>query len=170
MMTAKIADIEGRIKIDAISKDEFAELYNKFRAAAARTNREEKLRTAANIVANALLPANDPQRSPFDELDHLMHCVDTLSSGAIAVLGASIQARTPRHASRGDTPFNFSALRQKLPDHDPDLLFSLASELRGLNLLHITEGVIQSSNYEAYQFRVTPMGSRFAERFIEGQM
>ena len=99
-----------------------------------------------------------------------MHCADALSSGAIALLGASIQIRAPNHASHADMPFNFPELMHKLSGHDPDLIFGLATELRSLNLLHITEGIIGAPDFEAYQFRVTPLGSRFAERFIEGRM
>jgi hypothetical protein len=159
-----------RHEYEGIEKEDFADLFNNFEALAAKTNREEKLRAAANILANALLPSGDPGKSPFGELEHLMHCADALSSGAVALLGASIQIRPPRHASRGDTPFSFSELRRKLPDLDPDLAFGLATELRSLNLLHITEGVISGTDFEAYQFRVTPLGSRFAERFVEGRM
>jgi len=166
----KAAEMEGRIKPDTIDKDDFVELFNKFEALAKKTNREEKLRTAANILANALLPAGDPKRSPFDELDHLMHCVDALSSGAITVLGASIQIRPPRHASGGDTPFQFSELRRKLPDVDPHVVLGLATELRSLNLLHMTEGLIGGPDFEGYQLRVTHVGLRFAQRFIEGSM
>jgi hypothetical protein len=98
-----------------------------------------------------------------------MHCVDALSIGAIQVLGASMQIGKARHATAGDTPFHFRQLHGKLPDFDPDLIAGLASELRALNLLHITEGIVGKRDYENYQYRVTPKGSRFAERFIEGR-
>lgn len=170
MLAEKMADIEERIDSKAIDQEQFADLFGQFEALLAKTNREEKLRAAVNILANALLPANDPNKSPFDELDHLMHCLDALSSGAIAVLGASIQIRAPNHASGADRPFYFSELRQQFPSHNPDLVFGLATELQHFNLLHITEGIVGSRDFENYLFRVTPLGSRFAERFIEGRM
>ena len=164
----KLADIEDRISADALNKEDFADLYWKFEALVLKTNREEKLRAAANILANALLPSSDPHKSPYDELEHLMHCTDALSSGAIAVLGASIQIRAPRHASGGDSSFNFDELKRKLSHLNPNLVLGLATELRSLNLLHITEGVITGRDYEGYLLQVTPLGSRFAERFVEG--
>jgi hypothetical protein len=166
----KLEELGSRIKEEAVNREDFAGLFGKLQALAAKTNRELKLRAAANILANSLLPSHDPAKSPYEELEHLMHCADALSSGAIAALGAALQIRSPRHASGGDTPISFNELRQKMADYNADLILSLASELRSLNLMHVTEGAIPGSNFEHYAFRVTPMGSRFAERFIQGRM
>ena len=165
-----LAEKVARIVKDAINKEDFADLYFKFEALAAKTNREDKLRTAANILANSLLPPTESNRSPYEELEHLMHCADALTSGAIAVLGASRKVRPPRHASQGDTPFGFKELHRLVPGMDSQVIMGAIAELRGLHLLNVTEGLIQSPEFEAYQFRVTPLGSRFAERFIEGKM
>lgn len=162
----KVAELENRIDTELVNKDDFAELFGKYTALAATTGREDKLRTASNILANALLPPGDSNKSPFDELDHLMHCVGALSSGAIAFLGASIDAV----GQQGGRRFQFSEVKQKLPDPDPDVVFGLASELRSFNLLQITEGLIGGPNPENFGFQVTPVGMRFAERFIEGRM
>jgi len=174
LLIQKVADIESRIDAEAINKEDFADLFGKFTALAAKTNREVKLRAAANILANALLPPSDSNRSHYGELEHLMHCADTLSSGAIALLGASIQVagqiREPRPINRSAALFHFSEIRQKLPDLDPQLVLGFAAELRSLNLLHITEGAIPGPDLQHYSFRVTPLGFRFAERFIEGRM
>lgn len=173
----KVAEIENRIDPEAVNKDDFAELFGKYTALAATTGREDKLRAASNILANALLPRGDPNKSPFDELDHLMHCVGALSSGAIALLGASIQIadqakarREPRPNNRSAARFRFDEIRQKLPDLPPDLTQGLAAELRSLNLLHITEGAIAAPDLGHYSIGVTPLGFRFGERFIEGRM
>ena len=69
----KVAELENRIDTQVVNKDDFAELFGKYAALAATTGREEKLRAASNILANALLPPGDPNKSPFNELDHLMH-------------------------------------------------------------------------------------------------
>jgi hypothetical protein len=165
----KVEELGNRIDTEAVNKDDFAELFGKYTVLAATTGREEKLRAASNILANALLPPGDPNKSPFDELDHLMHCVGALSSGAIAFLGASIQAVGQRRR-KGDRRFTFPEVKQKLPDTDPDVVFGLASELRSFNLLQITEALIGNSNPDDYGYQVTPVGMRFAERFIEGRM
>jgi hypothetical protein len=161
----EIGKLGSRIKSDAINKEEFADLYKRFCAVTAKTNREEKLRAAARIVASSLLPPGDPAKSTYEELDHLMHCVDALSIGAMASLAYAIQAKAPRLASRGDVVLRFPELRQR--DQDPDLAYGLVSELDNLNLLHITEGAIGAREYENHQFRVTRMGVRFYERFLK---
>jgi hypothetical protein len=166
----KVAELENRIDTEAVNKDDFAELFGKYAALAATTGREDKLRAASNILANALLPPGDPNKSPFAELDHLMHCVGALSSGAIAFLGASIEVVERQGGRPGDRRFQFSEVKQKLPDTDPDVVFGLASELRSFNLLQITEGLIGGPNPENSGFQVTPVGVRFAQRFIEGRM
>lgn len=174
----KVAELEGRIDTKAVNKEDFAELFGKYAVLTATTIRKAKLCAASNILANALLPPSDPNKSPFDELDHLMHCVNALSSGAIALLGASIQiadqagadSRTPRPADRSAARFYFAEIRQKLPDLAPHLVLGLAAELRSLNLLHITEGAIATPDFQHYLFGVTPLGFVFAERFIEGKM
>jgi hypothetical protein len=43
------------------------------------------------------------------------------------------------------------------------------AELRGLNLVHVTEGLIGTTS-ESTAIGVTSMGARFAQRFIEGRM
>jgi hypothetical protein len=165
---AKLQDSKIAMDTSTINKEEFAELYKRFQGVTANTNREEKLRAAANIVANALLPPGHPSKSTYTELDHLMHCVDALSTEAIAMLGMAIQTNPPRHASGGDVVLRFPEIRQR--DQDPHLAFGLACELRALNLLHITEGPINVGVYENYQFRVTPMGVRFHNRFLKGEI
>ena len=99
-----------------------------------------------------------------------MRCVDALSAGAIALLGAAIKLKPPRHASGGDVSIRPSELVSLVAPHDLHLLMSLASELRSLNLIHLTEGIVGSPSYENAAVRVTPMGVRFAQRFVEGRM
>jgi hypothetical protein len=62
-----------------------------------RTHREDKLRAAANILANLLLKPGDQAKVSYEELDHLIRCVDALSTGALLVLGAirNITERRP---------------------------------------------------------------------------
>jgi hypothetical protein len=111
MLAEKFATMEDRINTETVNKDEFADLCKGFLRVVANTNREEKLRAAANILANSLLPPGDPARSTYEELDHLMHCLDSLSIGAIAVLGAARQISLAYSSSNG--AFHFPELRNK---------------------------------------------------------
>jgi hypothetical protein len=129
-----------------------------------RSHREEKLRVAAALLANLLLRPSDAKKSPYEELDHLVRCLETLSVGAIAVLGAS------RHITAAQANFNLDPLRNLFPEFDTSLLMSLVRELENLNLLRVQEGNIRMSDHGELLLELTPIGRRFVERFIEGDM
>src|SRR3981081_2827213 len=84
----RLANLETRIDVDAVDKEEFSEFFQSFSRTMGRTHRDEKLRAAANILANFLLKPGDQAKVSYDELDHLIRCVDALSIGAITALGA----------------------------------------------------------------------------------
>jgi hypothetical protein len=84
----RLADLETRIDVNAVDKEEFSELFQSCSRIMERTHRDEKLRAAANVLANLLLKPGDQAKVSYDELDHLIRCVDALSIGAITVLGA----------------------------------------------------------------------------------
>jgi hypothetical protein len=163
----KINELQHRIDVDTVDQDEFAELLKSCLMVMARTHREEKLHAAANILANLLLRPEDPAKSSYEELDHLVRCLDALSIGAITVLGA-----TRRAAAIPGTPgrINFDQLRPQFSQMEASLLMSLASELNALNLLHITEPPLKTPDYANYTLELTPIGKRFVEQFIEGSM
>jgi len=168
LFEAKLSELEGRINVEVVNKDDFAELFTKIEVLTSKSNRELKLRAAANLLANFFLKPGDPAKVPFDELDHFAHCLERLSSGAIAILGASRRLGLS-DPSRGSRSFSFPEL-PKLLGGDPDLIMSLVSELGGLNLLHVTEGQIPEFHRQHISILVTTVGDRFAERFIEGKM
>src|SRR4029077_18768661 len=73
----------------SVNKDDFSELFKSCYLVTVRTNREQKLQAATAILANLLLRPSDPAKSSYEELDHLIRCIDALSIGAITVLGAA---------------------------------------------------------------------------------
>jgi hypothetical protein len=83
-----LTDLEDRMDVKAVDKQEFAELFQTCARTMERTHREDKLRAAANILANLLLKPGDQAKVSYEELDHLIRCVDALSTGALSVLGA----------------------------------------------------------------------------------
>ena len=169
LLGEKLATLEGRIDVDAVDKDEFSELFKSCYLVIVRSHREEKLNAAAALLANLLLKAGDPAKVPYEELDHLVRCLDALSSGAISVLGGARRlATTAAMGPQGH--FQFEQLRPLFPQFDPSLLMSLVSELRGLNLVRVQEPAIRMPDYGNYLIELTPIGHRFVERFIEGKM
>lgn len=169
LLAQKLDSLKDRIDVAALNKNDFSELFKSCYLVIVRTNREEKLQAAAAILANLLLRPGDPAKSSYEELDHLVRCIDTLSIGAIAVLGA---ARTTAATSGQGTQrsFQFGQLRTSFPGYEPSLLMSLVSELRALNLVRVQEGGIRMPDHGEILIEVTPIGLRLVEQFIEGKM
>ena len=163
----KICELENRIDVNSVYKDNFAELLKSCLIVMSPTHREEKLYAAANILVNLLLRPGDPAKSSYEELDHLVRCLDGLSIGAITVLGAARRlSTTPGTQGR----INFDQLHPQFSQMEASLLMSLASELNALNLLHITEPPMKTPDYGNYTLELTPVGKRFVEQFIEGSL
>jgi hypothetical protein len=80
----RLTDLEDRMDVKAVDKQEFAELFQTCARTMERTHREDKLRAAANILANLLLKPGDQAKVSYEELDHLIRCVDALSTGALS--------------------------------------------------------------------------------------
>jgi hypothetical protein len=167
MLGEKLTSLQARLDIDAVNKEDFAELFKSCYLVIVRTHREEKMRAATSILANLLLRPGDADKAPYEELDHLIRCVDALSIGAISVLGAARRiANTAAMGSQGH--FQFSQLASSFKHFDASLVMSLVSELRSLNLLRVQEPSIRLADYGNYLIEITPIGRRFVERFIEG--
>ena len=170
LLGEKLTLLEGRIDVEAVNKEDFAELFKSCYLVIVRSHREEKLHAAAALLANLLLRPNDPGKVSYEELDHLVRCLDALSIGAISVLGAArrIATSTPTDFQRH---FRFTELRSTFPQFDASLLMSLVSELRSLNLLRVQEsGGVRMPDHSEVLLELTPIGQRFVERFIEGNM
>jgi hypothetical protein len=169
LLGEKLTSLEGRIDVEAVNKEDFSELFKACYLVVVRSHREEKLHAAAALLANLLLRPNDPGKVSYEELDHLVRCLDALSTGAISVLGAA--HRIAGSAALGPQGhFQFQQLRGSFPQFEASLLMSLVSELRSLNLVRVQEGAIRTSEYGETLVELTPIGQRFVERFIEGKM
>ncbi len=166
LLSEKLASLEGRIDIEQVNKEEFSELFKSCYLVVIRSHRDEKLRAAAALLANILLRPGDPQKSSYEELDHFVRCLDALSIGAITVLGAARHIATTFPAG---TPgqFHFPQLAATFPRFEPSFLVSLATELQSLNLLQMQNGAIRLPDHGEALVQLTPIGRRFADRFID---
>jgi hypothetical protein len=96
-----------------------------------------------------------------------MHCVETLTVGAITALGAAIMVDPRRLANGGTVRVGVEQLGRLMKiREDLNLVMGFVSELRGLNLVYVVEGMV-GPRYENTGIHVTGMGVRLA-RFIEG--
>jgi hypothetical protein len=99
-------------------------------------------------------------------------CVDALSIGAITVLGAIRQVSATHRLGPNVDAIQFGQLRTRLAMNAP-LLRSLVSELQAFHLVSAQETPIRGyaqEEYDGSHLRISAIGTRLIERFIEGDM
>ena len=139
LLRERLEDLGDRIDVEAVDRDDFAELFKSCYLTIVRSHRDEKLRAATAILANLLLREGDPDKLMYSELDHFSRCAETLSSGAVEVLAYVVHVahsegrETPAGMSRG---MSFGDLSSRIPEYSPELLMGLVAELDKANLLH----------------------------------
>ncbi|WP_156831284.1 hypothetical protein [Arhodomonas aquaeolei] len=171
LLSERLRKLEGRLDVEAVDKDEFAELFKSSYLSIVRSHNESKLRGATAILANLLLEEGDAEKLTYTELDHFARCVETLSGGAVEVLGAVVrEARSEGRADGDEAAFrvNFSQINDQFNHLSPHLLMGLVGELDAANLLHRgNTPTIRTTNYANYPIELTPLGKRFARFVLE---
>ncbi len=165
LLQAKIKIMEARINVDSINKDEFVELFKSCYLVIIKTHQREKLNAAAALLVNILLKQDDKEKLSYTELDHYVRCLDSLSIGAIQVLGRGYDIAVKDRAQNLDSKpyvYNFERLCSELPNLSSDLLIGLVSELNGFGLLRIrSTPAITTPHYANIPLELTSVGSRF---------
>ena len=59
-------------------------------------------KAAVRLIANALLSDGDAEKLTYTEADYFARCLDTLSNGALEVLGHALRLRVDRKLSERD--------------------------------------------------------------------
>ena len=169
LLGERLGQLEGRIDADAVQKDEFAELFKSCYLIVVRTHRESKLRASSNLIVNILLRKGDPEKLSYTELDHYVHCMENLSSGAIEVLAVvyHIPTRTGGNSIE-QIRHNFSDIQLQLTNVEPSLLMGLIRELDAANLLHLPGAPgIPTKDYGNYPIQLTRVGAKFVQYILE---
>ena len=170
MFVEEVARLGNRIDAECGNKEEFAELFKSCSLVIVRSHQKEKLRGAAKLLANIFLKDGDSGKLSFTELDHFVRCLDSLSIGAIGVLGCAIaisRQRSPKHVGVKNVRFNFEELTRQIPDMDVSLLMGLAAELHSMNLLHLPGGsIVLTPNYGNYPVELTSLGKKFVDHVL----
>ncbi len=167
-LKSRIEALESRLDPDAVNKDEFAELFKSCYLVVVRTQQEQKLVAAANLMSNILLTKGDPDKLTYTELDHFVRCLEALSIGAIAVLSEVVRlARGDRRFGQANVCLDFQNVHARRSDLDPDLLMGLLTELNTFHLVHLT-GVpgVRTENYGNYPIELPPIGVRFVKHVL----
>lgn len=169
-LRAHIESLGNRIDVEAINREEFAEVFKSAYLVIIRTHQSAKLRAAVLLVSNVLLREGDPEKLSYTEIDHYVRCLDLLSVGGIQTLAYAVrlaEEREPNVLADRSVRINFEELQARQPAIAPSLLMGLVGELDTLNLVH-RAGVpdIRSPNYGNYPLEVTPLGGRFAKHLL----
>jgi len=169
--------LDERLDAEYVRTEQFADLFKNCYIISQRTQHEEKLRAAANILTNALLREGDGDKLPYEELDHFTRCVELLSIGAIHVLGQAIncaegqdRGKKPVRVARENVRVDFGTLRSRLPPTDDNLLMGLIGELTSLHLLHsLGDPMVHDADdrYRNYPIETTPLGYRFTAHILK---
>ena len=165
-----ISSLEGRIDPGSVNQDEFSELFKSCYLVIVRTHQQEKRSAAVRLIANILLREGDSDKLTYTELDHFVHCLDTLSIGAVEALAHAVEIvrrNNPADLEENSVSINFEDIQAEMPEVAPDLLMGLIGELNGQNLLHIPAAPgIRTADYANYPVELTPIGGKFALRFL----
>jgi hypothetical protein len=173
----RVAKLQDRVSVDAVRRDEFVDLLKSWAATVQRTQYEEKLTAAGNVLANAMLRDGDHEKLTYSELDHFTRCLEQLSLKAIHVLHAIINranlGRRPAETHRRNVRFEFVRLREDLNGIDPDLLMGLLGELNSFGLIFlpsepgVSMGQEGERKYHNHAIESTPLGYRFKAYILD---
>ncbi len=169
LLGEELGALKDRIDTEAVDKSEFSDLFKSCYLTIVRTSQRSKLQAVASILANLLLRRNDPDKLSYNELDHAIRCVESLSIGAIHTLGVAYSLGKKEGKLYKERPFLFDfEWLQKSSGIEPSLLFGLVGELNMSNLLHLPGAPsIRTENYGNYPIELTPLGVRFVERILK---
>ncbi len=167
-LRVRVENLGDRIDMNTVNREEFAELFKSCYLSIIRSHRDDKLKAATAILANLLLQEDDPEKLSYTELDHMSRCVETLSSGAVEVIGTVVNAGNWEGNEDQSYSITFGELHGRFPEYSPDLLMALVAELHRVNLLHLSDApMIITADYGNYPVRLTPLGLRFSKFLLE---
>lgn len=168
-LTQQLSELQARIDPETMNHEEFAELFKSCYLVLVRTHQTKTRRGAVRLIVNALLRPGDRAKLSYTELDHFVRCLDSLSNGALEVLGHALSlAKLANFQPSRMTyyRFNFSDLQHRLPETESSLLLGLVGELNAFSLLHqpgIPTGRDEKNLYGNYPVELTIVGARFGE-------
>ncbi|NCT98293.1 MAG: hypothetical protein GXD23_13060 [Comamonadaceae bacterium] len=169
-LRAEVEALGNRVDVEAINREEFAEIFKSAYLVAVRSHNAAKLRAAVKLVANVLLRDGDLAKLSYTEIDHYARCLDLLSSGGIQTLAHAVriaERESPGRLVTNSVAITFEQLRAEVQQVAPSLLMGLVGELDALNLVH-RAGVpaIRAPDYGNYSIEVTPLGGRLAKHLL----
>lgn len=169
LLSERLRELEDRIDVNKVDKDEFAELFKTSYLCFVRTHQKAKLDAAVSLIANILLKDGDKDKLTYRELDHYARCIDGLSIGAIEVLGEIYRSIDLEYTDlQSHKRIDFGSLHARMREIDTALLMGLLEELNALHLIHLT-GVpsFRTPEYSNYPIERTQLGDRFVRHLMK---
>ncbi len=179
-LSSKVNELEDRIDIENIYKEEFSELFKSTYLVIIRSHKKKKLNAAINLITNILLKKGDPEKLSYNELDHFARILDQLSIGALETLVTIAKFITDKYGGRlfdlysgepEDRRLKFEVIKNLQSGMHSSLLMGLVSELNSHNLLHIV-GIpqIRTYSYENYPIELTILGVKFLGSLLKSEL
>lgn len=139
-----------------INRDEFTELFKSAHLVALRSIQSERRQAAVEILANLFLKPGDDSKLSYNELEHFMRALESLSLAAISAFSRlfRITGGSGRHAPSIDT------LKDQL-SLDPHLLMGLMRELESWGFVDLSTPQVKTQNYGNSSATLSELGSKF---------
>ncbi len=163
LLAERLQELGNRLDADAVNKEEFSELFKSCYLIAVRSHKTERLKIAANLIANILLKPGDTEKMQYEELDHFAKCAESLSIGALHVLGIAYRVASGQR----NKSVRLAHLALQTNGWGEPLVEGLTAELAGWNLLNNSrQGSATHNGYADYPIRLTTLGERFVEHLL----
>lgn len=167
----KLDYLKDRIDVTTINQNEFSELFKNTYMTIVRTHQDIKLRSAAKLITNILLKKDDPEKLSFNELDHYSRCLDSLSIGALEILGHALSLVPLSELDKlyeKNIRIRFPDLQTKANNIDPFFLMSMLEELNSFHLIHLPGSPqVRTLKYSNYPVELTKTGYIFTKYILE---
>jgi hypothetical protein len=159
LLRERVAELGEEVDREYVKSDEFVDLCKTCMFIVERTQHEEKLRGAANILANAAMEQGTEGKLTYAELDHFARCLEALSLEAIHVLREAVAAR------------NLNELAPERIAHtlgiENDLAIGLLRQLETCDFVLLSFSSARYNDQDSVVMRVRPKAKSFIEFIMD---
>jgi hypothetical protein len=155
----RLNELGDRIDREYLKTDEAIDLFKSCWLIVQKTQHSEKLRGAANILANAAMEQGTEGKLTYAELDHFAACLASLSLEAIHVLREVVD---PKYLNN----FNPQQIAHKL-GIDADLIVGLLRQLESCDFVILSFSSVRYNGQDSLVGKVRPKAKAFVEYILD---
>lgn len=153
--------LKGRIDAEAVNRAEFSDLFKSAYFVIMRSHREQKLRAACNVIANALLVEGDSEKLRFEDLDFFVRLIDRLSYAALSMLTLLHSRSGPPHC------VTLEGLKSQIPTSPEALPEAALAELHSAGLVEQYRASTAKPDGSIFSFKLSALGVRFIRQVVD---